>query len=208
MDRSETSREVSFIPEPFSTLTDAQALAAAGYGRTVLLEVIATSPGYCLVRTHYINTEGDVPFQNKEPFIEVSLDFLADKMGHAMLMVASLQAQLKMQVNAPDQQTYATLANALAYLMKIFAAEYGVQVLAIEEQNDDPVKVGQDEVQALGQEFMQKVLAEKAAAGILPGQHVILLKDPVEVKKFMAMLGSRTQKGGCSCGHPDCTGKR
>jgi len=27
------------------------------------------------------------------------------------------------------------------------------------------------------------------------------------VKKFMAMLGSRTQKGGHSCDCPDCTGK-
>jgi len=190
---------------PFKTMSDQEALQFAGQmpGRHMVLEVIATSPGFCLVRTHYINTESEVLFQQKEPFVELPLELMADKMGHVMLMVGSLQAQLQLKVDGPNEQECATLVNALTGLIHVFAAEYGIEVEGMQE-----VGAPSDEIQDAQQQAMQEMLSLKASAGLLPGQNVILLKDPAEVKKFKAMLGKGTQKGGHSCGSPDCAGKR
>ena len=193
--------------KPFKTMSNEEVLQFVGqmpgYGRHMVLEVIATSPGFCLVRTHYVNTESDEIFQQKEPFIELPLELMADKMGHVMLMVGSLQAQLQLKVDGPNEQECATLVDALTGLIKVFAAEYGIEIGAIQEAGAPA-----DDIQMVQQEAMRQMMSLKASAGLIPGQNVILLKDPAEVKKFMAMLGSRTQNGGHSCGCPDCTGKR
>jgi len=102
-------------------------------GRHIILEVIATSPGFCLVRTHYINTEAEEIFQQKEPFVELPLELMADKMGHVMLMVGSLQAQLQLKVDGPNDQECALLVDALTGLIKVFSAEYGIEIGAIQE---------------------------------------------------------------------------
>lgn len=175
-------------------LTPAEALQMTGHGKNIILEVVGTEEGTVLVRTHYINTESDRPFQSVEPFIEISYELLADKMAHVMLMVASLQAQLSMEISAPGE-IYAQLQQGLYGLVKIFATEFNVPINYIEDTDITAEKT------AL-QQTMGGCRCQEGGCGIAPKKPtLVLVRTPEDLQKIITMLGNGTQKGDHNCGH-------
>jgi hypothetical protein len=176
-------------------LTAAEALAMAGHGKSIILEVVGTEEGTVLVRTHYINTESDRTFQSVEPFIEISYELLADKMAHVMLMVASLQAQLSMEISAPGE-IYDQLQQGLYGLVRMFAAEFNVPIQSFEDTDVTAEKT------ALQQPMGVCRCKKEEGCGIAPEKPtLVLIRTPKDLQKFVAMLGNRTQKGDHNCGH-------